>query len=832
MTSVESDSFDDTVGSEDSVGTLGLGVSEYVLESETDDNQSQEERYFNDDPQLPIFNWKDCEGTEEIVSLLMSPPSDIVCKKGPLKCEKNASFLIDTRSLKHPTDWKSDDLGSFHNVGCVSIGFFETSEEVCFISKSRPPRSAQAIVQLRKTYWTHSIHKDFKRRSYELWSGQGKRGRYILLQYEFDEEEHPVRKKPHGNAKSSKPFARTKASTLQKIKAKSLCKGPSQVYDEVFKEANGLLGFESLEDIPKGRKQVENVKFNSKAVPRRSKDELCDLVEKSKLESEPYIRRIQVTPEPACILATEQQIKDLKRFCTTNTLTPSVFCVDTTFNIGDYYVTATTYRHLMLTDVKYGGHPTMLGPCMLHMKRKQESYNFLASSLVSIDNELSNIVAIGSDRDAALRKGIKPCFPIATWLCCKKHVEDDVTRKLLELRIGESERKEFLLDIFGSDAREETGLIDACSCEEFDVCLESLYPVWIKREMEARGLSKEATTEFYSYFLTNVASDMKTTMIKPVRERIGLGENFFYNNDPESMNDRIKKRKGKGSRKLSWTECVDLLQGLAEEQARNGERALINEGPYQLSAGFAHMKITPEKWLSLSSQQKERKVSLFRSASTGSALCRSSNTCTTSQHVPPSEVQDEEPTEEDDDSENPVVDKTNSSSSGNLTVAATMGMPKSAGRKPGSRGRCDKRPRHSPLHQRCTKEFTRRAFVTNDDDDDDKVVNVDRQEKYQLKSLKGTSIYVCYGCGQRMRPKPSDETGRDFVPPAPFDVVFYRKELRMYKKPSGELTYSITPQNVYYHMKKACIQKKKWELHLWRHFNFRRVPLFPYNGSC
>ena len=54
MTSVESDSFDRTVGSEDSVGTLGLGVSEYVLESETDDNQSQEERYFTDDPQLPI----------------------------------------------------------------------------------------------------------------------------------------------------------------------------------------------------------------------------------------------------------------------------------------------------------------------------------------------------------------------------------------------------------------------------------------------------------------------------------------------------------------------------------------------------------------------------------------------------------------------------------------------------------------------------------------------------------------------------------------------------------------------------------------------------------
>ena len=174
---------------------------------------------------------------------------------------------------------------------------------------------------------------------------------------------------------------------------------------------------------------------------------------------------------------------------------------------------------------------------------------------------------------------------------------------------------------------------------------------------------------------------------------------------------------------------------------------------------------------------------MFRWASTGNALCRSrsphlSSTCTTSQHILPSEVQDEEPTEEEDDSENPVVAKTNSSTSGNLTVAATMGMPKSAGRKPGSRGRCDKRPRHSPLHQRCTKEFTCRAFVTDDDDDDDKVINVDRQEKYQLKSLKGTSIYVCYGCGQCMRPKPSEGTGRDFAPPAHFDVVFYRKELR------------------------------------------------------
>ena len=111
-------------------------------------------------------------------------------------------------------------------------------------------------------------------------------------------------------------------------------------------------------------------------------------------------------------------------------------------------------------------------------------------------------------------------------------MEDDVKRKLVDLRIGELERKEFLLDIFGSDVRKEMGLVDSSSPEEFDSRLDSLYPVWVQREMDSRGVSREATTEFYSYFLTYIATDMKTTMIKPVREKVGLGENFFYDIDP------------------------------------------------------------------------------------------------------------------------------------------------------------------------------------------------------------------------------------------------------------------------------------------------------------
>ena len=84
----------------------------------------------------------------------------------PQKCQINASFVTDTWSLKHPIDWKSDDLGSFLNGGRVGKGFFDTSDEVSLISNSRSASSTDTTVQLRKNYWTHLIHWNLEVMSY------------------------------------------------------------------------------------------------------------------------------------------------------------------------------------------------------------------------------------------------------------------------------------------------------------------------------------------------------------------------------------------------------------------------------------------------------------------------------------------------------------------------------------------------------------------------------------------------------------------------------------------------------------------------------------------
>ena len=264
-------------------------------------------------------------------------------------------------------------------------------------------------------------------------------------------------------------------------------------------------------------------------------------------DSAPFIRRVQVGPEPACLLASNRQLNDVGWFCTAHFLPPQILCINTTFNIGNFYVTPTTYS--LLVDRKYGKPPTLLGPTMVHMQKKAETYQYFLSLLVSLNTDLSNVLAIGSDRDVALRKGFSSSFPIATMVYCKGHVEQDIQRKWGDLGVDQACEWIFIDDIFGSKATKELGLIDPSCATDFDALSESFYPVWTKREMDVRQLPSVDHAQFYWHFLNYVAQDMKDGMISSVREKVGLDDSFFFNNDPESMNNRIKMR----MEKISWS---------------------------------------------------------------------------------------------------------------------------------------------------------------------------------------------------------------------------------------------------------------------------------------
>lgn len=115
------------------------------------------------------------------------------------------------------------------------------------------------------------------------------------------------------------------------------------------------------------------------------------------------------------------------------------------------------------------------------------------------------------------------------------------------------------------------GLIDTETDDEFDEKLGPLVKVWNERETHHRNLKSINDCKFASYFVKNISVDMKRKMIYGVRrELMRFGDNFFYNNASESVNDRIKKfvnqrnaemtTSGKPNSKCSWVEFASLYK--------------------------------------------------------------------------------------------------------------------------------------------------------------------------------------------------------------------------------------------------------------------------------
>ena len=123
-----------------------------------------------------------------------------------------------------------------------------------------------------------------------------------------------------------------------------------------------------------------------------------------------------------CLLATNRQLHDMVRFCT-NRDEFSIVGVDPTFNLRDFSITVTTYRHLQLYDRTTKKHPVLLGPLLIHQRKSKQSYYFMASSLVGLCPQLSSLLCFGTDGEKALGDAFELQFQNATHLLCFLHVK-------------------------------------------------------------------------------------------------------------------------------------------------------------------------------------------------------------------------------------------------------------------------------------------------------------------------------------------------------------------------------------------------------------------------
>ncbi len=162
-------------------------------------------------------------------------------------------------------------------------------------------------------------------------------------------------------------------------------KRPLKVLEEIENKVGGVMQAQSGCDLPRDCSQVYNFKSSArlqnesglmtKGIPQT--DTLAHIMNLCKQEkgSSASIRSVEAAPEPMCLLATDQQLVDLERFCTGSEV--SVLSVDPTFNLGPFYVTPSTF-HNLLVETNRHSHPIMLGPILVHQTMTFRPFHYHA----------------------------------------------------------------------------------------------------------------------------------------------------------------------------------------------------------------------------------------------------------------------------------------------------------------------------------------------------------------------------------------------------------------------------------------------------------------------
>lgn len=128
----------------------------------------------------------------------------------------------------------------------------------------------------------------------------------------FDDDEHEVKVKLHGNSKRlSKEYYRISHTTIERLKELTKSDPPSV-------EVNGTISdFRNAAGHARNIKQIQNFKKTMEELLRDPLLELINMLKQGNRHREnAFVRKVETSSDPCVVLTTDQQLKDVERFCT------------------------------------------------------------------------------------------------------------------------------------------------------------------------------------------------------------------------------------------------------------------------------------------------------------------------------------------------------------------------------------------------------------------------------------------------------------------------------------------------------------------------------------
>lgn len=183
------------------------------------------------------------------------------------------------------------------------------------------------------------------------------------------------------NPRTGKAFIPTAPSTkkaiLEKVKGS---KRPSSTFDEYVESTGVILHCDVMADMPRDIKQVKNAR--QKLKEKEENDQFASLLDLFK--QEPAVRNLQWTPFPRVVFCTDEQLEEIIEECCSID-SKSILSIDTSYNVGNFYVTSTTHQSSKFVHSRIGKPAILPGAAMFHVRRSEKHFKYFSHSLLEVN---------------------------------------------------------------------------------------------------------------------------------------------------------------------------------------------------------------------------------------------------------------------------------------------------------------------------------------------------------------------------------------------------------------------------------------------------------------
>ena len=220
------------------------------------------------------------------------------------------------------------------------------------------------------------------------------------------------------------PFrVRTCPSVLNELETKCSTSTTSKVYKSSIANLPPVSHIPVLQ--PRNSKQVENVRVKYLYSQRISHDALYNLHELA-IDMPDFIHEIKTHPDLVCICGQKAMFQELDRVLLLDSPSPQLLTYDTTFQLGDFYISILTFRHTIFKEA-----PVMPAAFLIHERKFQSSHEELLTICTKFARSLKTTThPVVTDEEKVIVNAINNNLPCAPHLQCWNHLLRDVQRWL------------------------------------------------------------------------------------------------------------------------------------------------------------------------------------------------------------------------------------------------------------------------------------------------------------------------------------------------------------------------------------------------------------------